>query len=105
MLEISPKVQIASELEIEGKATELILDICRKTGSDSYLHGKHSRDYVDFQVLENAGINNYIQDYNPLPYPQLAGDFAANLSILDGLFNCGFEFKKLLLSSSKIYEA
>ncbi len=79
----------ASGAGISGAATELIADICRATGSDTYLHGKHACDYVDFASLESRGIKNLIQDYQSVEYLQTAPGFVPNLSILDVLFNNG----------------
>lgn len=102
VLEIKTPVIIASESNISGKASELILDICRKTDSNTYLHGKHARDYVDFDFLNEAGIQNLIQDFNPQPYSQQYQTFVPNLSIIDILFNCGNKSRELLLKSQKI---
>lgn len=101
-LKIGTPMVNASEVAISGVATELILDICRKTGSDTYLHGKHARDYVDFQLLEHAGITNLIQDYTAEPYKQVFGNFTPNLSILDIIFNCGPGSLDIILAGQKI---
>jgi hypothetical protein len=92
----------ASALSISGIATELILDICQKTNSDSYLHGKHARDYVDFSLLENAGITNQIQDYSARTYRQVSGSFIPNLSVLDIIFNCGPNSLNVIMEGQKI---
>lgn len=105
ILGIDTPVLIASEENIEGKASELILEICLKTGSDTYLHGKHSRDYVDFDFLSQAGIKNLIQDFQAQSYPQRNEVFVPNLSIIDVLFNCGTKSKDILLQSQQIIEA
>ena len=101
-LKIDTPLVKASEIPIAGASTELILDICRKTASDTYLHGKHARDYVDFKLLENAGITNLIQDYSAVAYPQVVGDFTPNLSILDIIFNCGPKSLEVILAGQKI---
>lgn len=101
-LEIKTPILIASEEGIDGKASSLILDICRKTGSDTYLHGKHSRDYVDFDYLAEAGIKNLIQDFSAKEYPQGTTPFIPNLSIIDIIFHCGKEARDLLLDSQTI---
>lgn len=99
-LGITTPLFIASEKEISGIATGLILDICFKTESDSYLHGRHSLDYVDFKRMDDAGIKSYIQDFRQEPYKQLADGFEANLSILDIMFNCGSATRDILLKSN-----
>ncbi len=89
LLGIATPVSFASALGCEGKASELIVAICRKTGGESYLHGMHARDYVDFALLEREGIKSFIQDWTAVEYPQPWGPFIPNLSFLDILFNCG----------------
>ncbi|NOY75499.1 MAG: WbqC family protein, partial [Kiritimatiellaeota bacterium] len=101
-LEIDTPMFKASEIGVSGVASELILDICRKTGSDAYLHGKHARDYVDFDLLENAGVANLIQDYAAVEYPQPNGAFISNLSVLDIIFNCGPNSLDVIMAGQKI---
>ena len=106
LLEIDTPVSIASELNVSGNSTGYILDICRTTESDTYLHGKHAVDYVDFKLLEDAGITNLIQTYNAVEYRQHGHDnFSSCLSVLDILFNCGPESKNIILAghSSRPY--
>ena len=88
-LGIDTPVLRASKEGIVGVATDLIANICLTTGHDTYLHGKHARDYVDFDRLESHGIKNLIQDYRAVEYPQTVPGFVPNLSILDVLFNNG----------------
>ncbi len=105
LLGIATPVSLASALGCEGKASELIVDICRKTRGDAYLHGMHARDYVDFALLERNGVRNLIQDWTALEYPQPWGPFAGNLSILDVLFNCGPESLGVLMCGNSVCEA
>jgi len=104
LLVIDTPVLLASEEGIAGKASELIVDICRKTGADAYLHGKHSRDYVDFELMAKAGVCSFIQDFSAVEYPQTNGPFMANLSVLDLLFNCGPESRGILDKCNKVTE-
>ena len=97
-LEIDTPVKISGELGIEGQATELVLDICRKTGADAYLSGLHGRDYLDQPKFEEAGIELTFQDLKPVTYPQTPPDpFIPNLAIIDLIFNCGPQSRRLLL--------
>ena len=104
ILELDTPVMIASELGVSGNSTGFILDICRKTDGDAYMHGKHAYDYVDFDSLEKEGIKNFIQDYKAVEYKQVAGDFEPNLSILDVLFNCGPDSKEIILKGHACHD-
>lgn len=104
VLEIDTPLYVASEESICGNSSELIYNICLKTDADAYLHGKHSRDYVDFNLLRERGITNYIQDFKSIEYPQSSGDFIPNLSIIDILFYHDAP-KQYLLDCNQITEA
>lgn len=105
LLGIETPVSLSSELGAEGRSSALILDICRKTGADAYLHGKHAADYVDFAFLRAGGIRNLIQEYTAVPYAQPWGAFIGNLSILDILFNCGPESLAVIMAGNRIRDA
>ena len=102
LLNIDTPIILASENNISGVATNLILDICKKTNANAYLHGKHSRDYVDFKLLSDQHIENKIQDFNSKIYLQNSSTFTPNLSIIDILFHCGEESKQIILDSQTI---
>lgn len=95
-------IYIGSELGIEGKATELIVDICRKTGADTYLHGKHGRDYADLEMIESAGLNNLFQDYRHPAYRQCYDGFEPYMSVVDLLLNEGPNSRRILLQGNRI---
>lgn len=102
ILNINTPLLIASENNISGVATFLIKDICIKTNSDCYLHGKHARDYVDFDILSRAGIKNMIQEFHSLEYHKNGVTFVPDLSILDILFHCGEKTKELILKNHNV---
>ena len=97
-LEIPTPVKIATDLGVEGKATDLVLDLCRKTGGDTYLSGVHGKDYLKPDAFQEAGVRLEFQEYEPSSYPQFhGGEFVPNLATLDLLFNCGPESRRLIV--------
>ncbi len=102
LLDISTPVALASEMKISGNSTGYILDICKKSKCNAYMHGKHAYDYVDFQCLEENGIANFIQTYSAVEYHQTSTTFSPNLSIVDILFNCGEDSKKIILAGQSL---
>lgn len=88
-LKIDVKYHKASELNFKGHKSELVLDMCKKLGSDTYIFGALGRDYADVDYFNKNGINVYFQDYNHPEYEQLWGEFKSHLSIIDLLFNVG----------------
>jgi hypothetical protein len=89
LLEIEPTVVRASELEVAGAGSELILNLCRAVEAETYLSGPEGRKYLDVAAFHEAGIKVLYQDFEPAVYPQLHGDFVPYLSAIDLLFNSG----------------
>ncbi len=88
-LHIDTKVILLSELKIEGRGDQLLIDICRKMGISQFLAQTAARKYVNANLFQEAGIQ--IKFFKPpsLVYPQLWGTFIPNLSSFDLIFNCG----------------
>jgi hypothetical protein len=73
-----------------GQKSELIVDICHAVDANVYLSGKGGGlEYNDEGLLRENGIELRYSEFSHPSYPQLWGDFAKNLSIVDLLFNCG----------------
>ncbi len=73
----------------EGK-TERLADLCIQAGGAEYISGPAAKNYIDPEVFKRRGIRLNWFDYAGYPeYPQLWGEFAHNVTILDLLFNCG----------------
>ncbi len=76
---------------IEGKS-ERLADLCRQAGAGRYISGPAAKSYLDERPFAERGIKIEWFDYSGYPeYPQLWGDFAHGVSIVDLLFNCGAE--------------
>ena len=96
-LEIPTRTVIASNLAVSGKSTELLVNIIKKLGGDTYLSGFGGAKYQDEDLFTRDGIELRYYDFKSPVYPQPWGEFEANLSIIDLLFNCGKESRKILL--------
>lgn len=100
-LEIETPVSLAGAAGIEGKATELVINLCRAAGADAYLSGVHGHDYLDEAAVRAAGIDLRFQQFEPPVYPQChPGPFVTNLSVLDLLLNVGPGARALLTGGS-----
>lgn len=88
-LGLQTKFLRAGELDVSGHKTELLLDICRALGATSYLAGTGAKSYQEDVRFESAGIAAVYSRFVQQPYPQLFGEFAENLSVVDVLMNCG----------------
>jgi hypothetical protein len=98
-LEISTPVRLQSDLQAGGKGDQLLVDVCRKAGADTYLAQREVQKFIDKKKFDQAGIRlKYFTASTPV-YPQLWGEFLFNLSAFDLLFNCGPKARELLLDT------
>ena len=99
-LNIKTEIIFDSELDVTGKSSEHLLNICKKLGATKYLSGPGGSDYLNEKIFEQNKIKVEYQKYDPIIYPQkYAKSFVPNLSILDLLFNMGSDSKKLITKS------
>jgi hypothetical protein len=106
-LRIDTEVILLSELEIQARGDQLLIEICRKLGAPRFLAQRAAGKYLDSDRFKAAGI--LLTEFKPpsLVYPQLWGDFIPNLSALDLVFNCGSKAHDILtegdLKLKKLY--
>ena len=86
---IKTKTILSSELGLNSKSTQRLVDIIRVLDGDTYLSGPIGDEYQDIQLFDNNGINVIYQDFTYPTYKQLYGEFILNLSAIDVLFNAG----------------
>ena len=78
----------ASELEVTGKSTDLLVDIVKAVGGDRYLSGPDGANYLDIDKFSDAGIEVDFHDFKPPVYESCNG-FIPGLSTLDVVMNHG----------------
>jgi len=99
----SKRVRLSNILKTTRKKNELIIDICKKIGAETYLSGTGGgKEYNDENLLNQHGIKLVYNDFKHPVYPQLWGDFIPNLSIIDLLFNCGPQSKTVLFNPQQL---
>ena len=88
-LEIKTPLCLASELDVTGKKSELLLQICKKLNASEYLSTIGSKDYLekDKEFFSKSKIRINYHEYNHPQYKQKGSKFISHLSILDLLFN------------------
>lgn len=84
---IKTKTIFSSELEITGKGSNRILDICKKLGADTYVSGILGKNYLSVDDFVNNNINVRFQDFQHPIYKQCFDPFIPNMSAIDLLFN------------------
>jgi len=87
MLKIKKQIKISSHLKAQGKADDLLVDICKELGAGTYLSGPGGKEYMDLGKFKKENINVVFQEFAHPIYTQQFGEFISNLSIIDLLFN------------------
>lgn len=96
-LQIGTKLTLLSELGVKGKGTNLLVEICRAVGATTFLAQKQARKFLKPETFQDNGIELRYFPYAPPVYPQLRGNFLADLSTFDLIFNCGTVARDILL--------
>ena len=105
-LNIRTQIIKMSELSIEGKKNELIINCCKSLGAKKFIFGENGKEYADLKSAKKNKINYLFQIFdseNCYSYRKMKPD--KNLSILDPLFNLdNNRIKDLLISSGNAKE-
>lgn len=87
---------IRNGYEITGKATELVISMCKVAGADVCVAGAQGKDYLIRERFEQEKITLVFQKFIHPVYPQIHGAFIPNMSFIDLLFNCGEQAPEIL---------
>lgn len=87
----------SSDLDIVNEnPTDRLIDICKKLKATHYLTGNSAKNYLDEKLFAKNGIILEYQEYIHPTYKQLWGDFVPYLSVIDLIFNEGYNSLKIL---------
>ncbi|MFZ1077871.1 MAG: WbqC family protein [Nitrosotalea sp.] len=88
-LGIRTKLVRASDLSVEGKKSQLLLNICKNFSATEYLSTVGSKEYLenDKNMFEIENIKISYHEYVHPIYRQKGNTFIEKMSILDLLFN------------------
>ena len=96
-LQIETKLVLLSELGITARGTQLLIEISRALGASTFLAQSQAQKYLDAGLFQESEIELRTFKYVAPIYPQLWGDFLANLSTFDLAFNCGPQGHDILM--------
>lgn len=88
-LDIKKEIQLASTLNVSGDKGDLIFNICKAVGAETYISGISGKEYLDLKLFHDAGINVAFQEFHHPIYKQLYEPFIPCMSVIDLLFNHG----------------
>ena len=92
----------ASELDGVGTKADLLASLCEQIGATTYISPPGSKAYLEAtDVFAKIGIAMQYYEFKHPVYPQLFGDFAPHMSVIDMLFNCGERSAMLIKDASE----
>lgn len=86
----------SSDLKIFSAKEEKILDLCAALKAEVYYSGTGARIYQKEENFKNRGIKLRYSEFSPFTYEQRWDGFCSNVTILDYLFNCGYDWGNVL---------
>ncbi len=95
-LSIDVPMDFTSRYDLKESKTDLLIEMCKKTGADTFISGRGARDYVILERFAEEGLAHYFFDFVHPEYDQKGQAFMANLSVLDLLFNQGPAARKVI---------
>lgn len=100
-LEIKTVFARSSEMGLHTAKQEKILDICNYLEAGIYYSGKGASAYQKAEDFANRGIELRYSTFTPFEYPQLWGPFQSNVTIIDYLMNCGYDWNRVIENQQK----
>ena len=97
VLGIETEIVLLSRMNMRGKGSSLLIDVCRFLGGSVFLAQRSASTYLDEILFQEAGIRLLYVTPPSIVYPQLWGDFIGNLSVFDLIFNCGPKSRDIML--------
>lgn len=92
----------SSEYGISTKREEKVIDLCLAVGGDCYISGNGARVYQEESHFTEKGLKLSYLPYQPITYPQLWREFLPCMSVLDYVFNCGYDWEYVVKAVDKL---
>lgn len=93
----------STELNVSGLKSDLILQICKCVGANSYIAGPTGRDYLKVDEFNKEGISVFYNDFiHPVYEQRKSREFISHLSSIDLFMNMGFtEGKHIIIEGNE----
>jgi hypothetical protein len=98
-LDTHTRTVLLSDLNVPSSGSRRLVDVCKKLGASQFIAQTPAKKFIDEKLFQDAGVE--LSFFNPPApiYPQLWGDFIANLSVFDLVLNCGPKAHDILVNS------
>lgn len=93
---------LSSAFAVTSTGSERLADLCRAVGATAYLTVVSSKKYLHEEVFDRSGIQLLYYTFEAPVYPQLWGEFRANLSVVDLLLICGPKSTHLIRPAGRL---
>lgn len=101
-LGISARVLFESQIGTACVSTQRIIELCQKTGADTYLSGSGGKAYLQEEAVASAGITLRYQDFHHPQYQQhreRSAPFEPHMALIDVLVNEGPRSRAIVAGS------
>jgi hypothetical protein len=95
---------LSSESGINTTKEEKILDLCNFLNANVYYSGTGAKAYQSENNFIKRNIELRYSVYKPFEYSQYHGTFQSNVTILDYLMHCGYDWDRVLKHQLNSYE-
>lgn len=99
-LNITTPIVMSRDYAVSGKKTERLINLLKMVEATVYLSGPTAQEYLNEDLFRKNNIRLEYKTYDYDPYPQLWGEFAGAVSVLDLIANTGQEAKYFLKSKT-----
>jgi len=94
--EIETKIIKSSELNIASTKEEKVMDICIALNATTYYSGTGAKAYQNESDFNSRGLQLSYSVFKSFEYKQLWGSFQSNVTVLDYLMNCGYDWQQVV---------
>jgi hypothetical protein len=101
ILGLKTKFILSSELNVEGKKTDRLINVLKKINATEYISGPSAKAYIEPEKFKKEKISLCWFEFNHPTYSQIHGEFIPYLSVIDLLFNVGEEAIKYIREGEK----
>jgi hypothetical protein len=99
---IKPKFVRSSEFGFDTKREEKVIDLCVAVGGTRYISGNGASVYQLPEHFTSRGVELTYLDYKPIEYKQLWKEFMPCMSVVDYIFNCGYDWEYVVKEVEKL---
>ena len=99
-LNIKAEVIKSSNLNLRGKKTDLLIEMCKKLNADTYFSGVGGKAYIEERKFKEQNLNLLYQDFRHPVYRQRHKPFIPYLSVIDLMFNRGSNHSSEIIRNS-----